>query len=104
MPYTRSILVSAFVAMLLIGCKKAETPPTPKMDSSGSVAAPVTSMPSSEASTPPAAPGAGTGSGDASGTTQASPKELSKEQESASMPLSGQANNHSTATPADGKK
>jgi hypothetical protein len=104
MPYTRSILASAFVAILLIGCKKAETPPVPKMDSSGSVAAPVTSMPPSEASTPPAAPGAVTGSGDASGTTQASPKELSKEQESAAMPLSGQANNHSTAPPADSKK
>ena len=33
MAYTRSILVSAFLAILLIGCKKAETPPVPKVDS-----------------------------------------------------------------------
>ena len=31
MAYTRSILVSAFLAILLIGCKKAETPPVPKV-------------------------------------------------------------------------
>jgi hypothetical protein len=104
MAYTRSILVSAFLAILLIGCKKAETPPVPKVDSGGSVAAPPTAMPPSEASTPPAAAGATTGSGDASGTTQANPKELSKEQESAAMPLSGQANNHSTAPAANEKK
>ncbi len=104
MSFSRSILVSAFLALLLIGCKKAETPPTPKLDSSGSVAAPVSAMPPSEATTPAAGPGATTGSGDASGPTQATPKELSKEQESSAMPLSGQANNHSTAPSASEKK
>ena len=104
MSFSRSILVSAVLALVLVGCKKADTPPAPKLDSSGSVAAPVSAMPPSEASTPPAAAGATTGSGDASGTTQANPKELSKEQESAAMPLSGQANNHSTAPAANEKK
>lgn len=104
MTFSRSILVSACLALFLIGCKKAETPPAPKLDSSGSVAAPVSAMPPSEASTPAAAPTAGTGSGDASGSTQATPKELSKDQESSAMPLSGQANNHSTAPSASDKK
>lgn len=104
MSLSRSILVSAVLALVLVGCKKADTPPAPKLDSSGSVAAPVSAMPPSEASTPAAGPGATTGSGDASGSTQATPKELSKEQESSSMPLSGQANNHSTAPSVSDKK
>ncbi|MNR90721.1 hypothetical protein D3C72_217120 [compost metagenome] len=104
MPYSRSILVSAFLAVLLIGCKKAETPPVPKVDSGGSVATPAASMPPSEASTPPAAAGAVSGSGDAAGATQATPKELSKAEESAAMPMSGQANNHSTAPSVTDKK
>ena len=98
--FTRSILVSAFLAILLIGCKKAEAPPAPKMD--GSVAAPQSALPPSD-STLPSTP-ATSSSGNANGPTQADPKELTKQQESADMPLSGQANNHSTTDPVEKKK
>ncbi len=94
MSFTRSILVSAFLATLLIGCKKADTPPTP---TTGSVAAPETALPSSDAKLPTTS--GTTSSGNADTPAQASPKELTKQQEATEMPLSGQANNHSTTDP-----
>jgi hypothetical protein len=42
--------------------------------------------------------------GDANAPAQNNPKELGKSEESTAMPLSGQANNHSTANPTDDKK
>lgn len=103
--FTRSILVSAFLAILLIGCKKAETPPTPELGATTDSVAPSTSaMPPSDATMPPAALGAGTGSGDAQGATQVSPKELTPVEESAAMPLPGQVNNHSTTDPVQPNK
>ncbi len=116
MSVTRSIpavvLVPVFAAVLLAGCKKAETPPAPKLGdtpgTSGSVAAPASSLPPSDGtlSTAPrgAAPGTTTDSGDAAGTTQAHPQNLSKDEESSAMPKSGQANNHSTTDPVGGQK
>lgn len=100
MPFTRSILVSAFLATLLIGCKKAEAPPTP---TTSSVAVPETALPPSDA-TLPATPSATSSSGNASGPAQTDAKELTKQQESTDMPLSGQANNHSTTDPVEKKK
>ena len=101
MPFTRSILVSAFLATLLIGCKKAETPPAPTMG--GSVAAPESALPPSDSKLP-ATPPSTSSSGNASGPAQTDSKELSKQQESTDMPLSGQANNHSTTDPVEKKK
>ncbi len=100
MLFTRSILVSAFLAILLIGCKKADTPPAPTMG--GSVAAPEASLPPSDGKLPSTS---GTSSsGNASGPAQTDSKELTKQQESTDMPLSGQANNHSTTDPVEKKK
>jgi hypothetical protein len=112
MSVTRSVFASAvssvFVLALLAGCKKAETPPTPSMgdspSTSGSVAAPPSSMPPSEAATPPSPATGTTDSGDAAGATQAHPKDLTKEEESSTMPQSGQVNNHSTANPVSGEQ
>lgn len=107
-PYIRPILVCAVLAVVLTGCKKAE-PPAPALGGttdSGSVAAPANSMPAPDAQMPGAPPDAATssGSGDASGPTQASPQELSNKQESSSMPLPGQANDHSTPETTGEKK
>lgn len=112
MSVTRSVFASAvssvFVLALLAGCKKAETPPTPSLgdtpSTSGSVAAPPSSMPPSETKTVPAPAGSTTDSGDAAGPTQAHPQDLTKEQESSGMPNSGQANNHSTTNPVGEQK
>ncbi|MGV8897856.1 MAG: hypothetical protein ACOH2B_01250 [Burkholderiaceae bacterium] len=105
MSFARSVLISAFLATLLIGCKKAETPPAPTLgETSGSVAAPENTVPPPDAHMPAAGSGAMTGSGDASGPTQADPAELSKEQESTEMPMPGQANTHSTPDTTDEKK
>jgi hypothetical protein len=101
MPFTRSILVSAFLATLLIGCKKAETPPAPTMG--GSVAAPESALPPSDSKLP-ATPSVTSSSGNANGPAQTDSKELTKQQESTDMPLSGQANNHSTTDPVEKKK
>lgn len=112
MSVTRSVftatVTSVFVLAALAGCKKAETPPTPAMgdtpSTSGSVAAPPSSMPPSETQTTPAPAGSTTDSGDAAGPTQAHPQDLTKEEESSAMPKSGQVNNHSTANPVGEQK
>lgn len=97
----RYMLVPAFLALVLTACKKADAPPTPEVGSS--VAAPASTLPPSDA-TMPAPAATTTNSGNASGPTQADSKELTKEQESSAMPLSGQANNHSTTDPVEQKK
>lgn len=104
MSFANAVFVSAFAATLLLGCKKAEAPPAPKLDSSSSVAAPNASMPPSDATITPSPPSGTHPNGDANGPTQATPKELSKDQESSAMPLSGQVNNHSTANTTSEKK
>lgn len=98
----RYMLVPAFLVLILSACKKADAPPTPEVGSS--VAAPVSAVPPSDATMPPPA-AVTTNSGNASESpTQADSKALTKEQESSAMPLSGQANNHSTTSPVDQKK
>lgn len=105
MSVAHSVLVSAFLATLLIGCKKAETPPAPTLgETTGSVAAPENTVPPPDAQMPAAGSGAMTGSGDASGPAQTDPMELSKEQESSAMPLPGQANTHSMPDTTGEKK
>ena len=100
--FARSVLVCAFLATLLIGCKKAETPML--NESTGSIAAPASTMPSPDAQIPSIAPEVATGSGDANGPTQANPSNLTQQQEASSMPLPGQANDHSTPATAGEKK
>jgi hypothetical protein len=102
MSFIRSVLACAFLATLLLGCKKADAPPVPALNSpSASVAAPSSTLPPSDAAIAPATPSAS--DSNAGGPTQASPSELSKEQESSVMPLPGQVNNHSTANPDEKK-
>jgi hypothetical protein len=113
MPFTRSLVVSALLAIVFTGCKKADAPPAPTTGDSvtapaastagGSVAAPASSLPPSDA-TLPAAPAVTSSSGNAAGPAQTDPKELTKQQESTDMPLSGQANNHSTTNPVEKNK
>lgn len=106
--YNHPVLVCAFLAIVLTGCKKAETP-APSLSGStdsGSVAAPANTLPAPDAKIPaaPAVDSAASSGGNASGPTQASPKELTPKEESSSMPLSGQANNHSTPDTTGEKK
>jgi len=104
------LLISAFAAVAaLSGCKKAEAPPTPTTmqspPTSGSVAVPDSKLPASDATMPAQDPSSTThANGDANAPAQNNPKELGKNEESTAMPLSGQANNHSTANPTDDKK
>lgn len=103
MSYIRPLLTCAFLAIVLSGCKKAEAPAV--SPPSNSVAAPARTMPAPDAQMPAASPDAAASSGgNANGPTQASPKELNKKEESSSMPLSGQTNNHSTPDTTGEKK
>lgn len=103
--FTRAILVSTLLATLLIGCNKIDTPPTPTLGgATGSVAAPASALPPSDAKLPAAQSGTSPNSGDASGPSQATSRQLSNEQESSAMPLPGQVNNHSSANPTGEKK
>lgn len=103
MSYIRPLLTCIFFAIALPGCKKAEAPAP--SEPSSSVAAPASTMPTPDAQMPAAPPDAAASSGgNANGPTQASPKELSKKEESSAMPLSGQTNNHSTPETTGEKK
>jgi hypothetical protein len=66
-----------------------------------SVALPPSQLPQSDGAIKPAMPDVAGSSGQATSQTQSTPKELSKQQEQASMPLSGQVNNHSTPESTD---
>lgn len=101
------LLLVATAIALLAGCNKAPEPKTSTADPTGgsspanssappggSVAAPENKPPPSSAVPPPAA-ASNASSGDANSPTQANPAELQKSQEQASMPQSGQVNNHS---------
>ncbi|MEO6354473.1 MAG: hypothetical protein ABI575_06080 [Oxalobacteraceae bacterium] len=106
-PYIRPILACAVVAIMLTACKKAEAP-APALGGtagSGSVATPENSMPAPAAQMPVAPPDAAASSGaNANSPTQASPQGLTNKQESSSMPLPGQANDHSTPETPGQKK
>jgi hypothetical protein len=98
---SRSILVGAAVAMLLVGCQKKDEPavtssgqPSPTVTSN---AAPIPPMPTRDSSLPEAA-GKAAGTQDTTALQhKAAPQEkMTKEEESKAMPLPGQANDHST--------
>jgi hypothetical protein len=101
-----AIAVSAALSLLLIGCQKSDVPKPVTSDAGPasapagkSVALPPNQMPPSDASIPPASPTASaTGtSGDAQPRSQGTPSTLSKHEESAAMPQTGQVNNYSPA-------
>lgn len=102
MTLSHTILACALVAATVAGCKKADAPPAPQ--TSGSVALPESSRPSSDAAMPPSAPSsAPVDNGNANAPAQNNPQTLNKNEESTAMPLSGQVNNHSTAQPENDK-
>jgi len=106
-PYGCMFAGVVLVATLTAGCDRANNAPKPvtaaAKSSSGerSVALPPSSLPPSDASLKPAPPQAAGSSGQASNQTQATPKTLNQEQQSASMPMSGQTNNYSTTESND---
>jgi hypothetical protein len=110
--YTGAGIAAVALLLSLAGCQKAGDAPKPVAASSGassasssqSVAAPPSALPPSDAAIKPAPPGAPPKTSDADGPTQATPKELNKAQESGTMPLAGQANNHSTPATTNEKK
>jgi hypothetical protein len=103
----RSAMTAALFAMSIAGCQKASDPPKPvasgdtSKSAGNSVAMPSTALPPSDSAIAPATPNATTA--DAGKTSQANPKELDKQQESTSMPMPGQVNNHSTPAPLEKK-
>lgn len=117
--HARSIAAASIaLAAFLAGCQKhtdtptpttsvgtsAPTAPAPAVTSNGSVAAPANAMPAPDTAITPQPPAAQAKRTDADGPTQATPKDLSKTEESANMPLSGQVNNHSTPATTNEQK
>jgi hypothetical protein len=101
-----AMLLCAMPFVLLAACQKQPEPKTaaPAAPPSASVAAPPSQTPPSDASIPPATPPGKTSSGDAATPTQANPSTLTKEQEQASMPHTGQTNTHSSPETVGEKK
>ena len=103
MNITRITFVSCVLGTLfLAGCQKASEPPQPTTSTSGtvtspaaSVAAPPSALPPSDTAIKPVTPDAAPSSGNAQTPTQANPAALTKAEEQATMPHSGQVNNHS---------
>jgi len=117
----RTVLATMLLAALTAGCDRTrDTPKTvaaseqakqaENKQAQESVALPPSSLPPSDASIKPATPdvsgssGQSGTSGQATSQTQSTPKTLDKPQEQASMPLSGQVNNHSTPESTDSKQ
>ena len=98
---SRSILLGATLALLLMGCQKKDEP---ALTSSGQPPPTVTTTtaPTPQTSTPdpslPEAAGKAAGTQDTTALQQkTAPQErMSKEEEAKAMPLPGQANDHST--------
>lgn len=86
------------VAMLAVGCPDSRTP-LPKVTAVPPVNAISTETPSTVVGTEPAGP-----TKEAPGTTSAAKSDVSKAQQSNAMPLPGQANDHSTLSPAASQK
>jgi hypothetical protein len=105
---SRSILISAAFATLLVGCqKKDESPvtsssPPPSTVTNNAVPIPPASTPDPSL---PAAAGVAAGTQDTTALQhKAAPQErMTKEEESKAMPLPGQANDHSTTALDKGK-
>jgi|GEM_PF-3542411 len=102
-----AITAAFLLAAIAAGCDRMNTAPKPVTASetghaSGpSVALPSSSLPPSDAALKPAAPDAAGSSGQASNQTQATPNNLTKEQQTSSMPMPGQVNNYSTTESND---
>jgi hypothetical protein len=101
----RFATASVLLAVSVAGCQKSPQSPAPTSSNGTSkpadqsVAAPPGTVPPSNAAIKPAP----SDSAPPVVASQASPNELSKQQEAASMPLPGQVNNHSTPAPLDKK-
>jgi hypothetical protein len=96
MPILRTASTCIFLALLATGCNK---PSEPQKPANSSVGLPQAAMPQSDAALKAApfdqtAPTSGSNE-----QSQANPTELSKSQESAAMPMPGQANDHSIPDP-----
>lgn len=111
MNINRITLVSCMIGTLfLAGCEKASEPPKPTSSTSEaaaptqSVAAPPSAVPPSDSTIKPTGPQGAPGSGNAGTPTQANPAELTKKEEQAAMPQSGQVNNHSVPDTTSQKK
>lgn len=101
-----ALLVAVF-ATSLAGCSNDIVPELHKKNSSKSVALPASEIPPQPASMAPqpAKPKQpmAADSGNANGPSQANPRMLIPAQESATMPLPGQAGDHSTPVPISKK-
>jgi hypothetical protein len=102
--------IAVVVGMLLAGCNRTGDVPRPTTAAAGtsagegkSVALPPSQRPPSDASIPPAPPTAATTSNDEK-QSQAVSKDISKQQESSSMPMAGQVNNHSVPAGSSAKQ
>ncbi|MDY7573177.1 hypothetical protein [Actimicrobium sp. CCI2.3] len=99
----RPAVLVALLAVALAGCSNDKVPELLNKKSSGSVALPVSEIPPQPASMTPQPvkpkPEIAADSGNANGPSQANPSKLEPAQESATMPLPGQAGDHSTPAP-----
>jgi hypothetical protein len=116
--HARSIAIAASMACIAIlaGCQKTtdapkpttsmgtSAPTAPVTTTNESVAAPASAMPTPDAAIAAQNPAPQAKNADADGPTQATPKDLSKAEESANMPLAGQVNNHSTPATVNEQK
>jgi hypothetical protein len=97
---TGKIVAMCFIALtaLVTGCKDSREPAPEAAVAlpSGTIS---TETPSTVVGTIPAGPTA-----DVAGTTSAAKSDVSKSQQSSAMPLPGQANDHSTLSPAASQK
>ncbi len=96
MPILRTASTCIFLALLATGCNKANEPPKP---ADSSVELPQAAMPQSDAALKSAQPDQAAPTAGSSQQSQANPAELSNAQESAAMPMPGQANDHSIPDP-----
>jgi hypothetical protein len=96
MPILRTASTCIFLALLATGCNKASEPPKP---TDSPIDLPQAAMPQSDAAIRTAPLDQATLNSDSTNQSQANPAELSKYQESAAMPMPGQANDHSLPNP-----
>lgn len=101
----RCAIALCILSVCLVGCKKSGTTAadTGMNGNQNPVATAPAAMPPSDAAIPPRPP-IGVASGSTGGTGQSSPDSLTKTQEATSMPLPGQANDHSQLGKEEAKK
>jgi hypothetical protein len=91
MTKSNTLICAVFISVLLFGCKNENlsAPKNPTISENANTTTPV-----SPVGTEPAGP-----SKEAAGTTSSAKSDVSKTDQSASMPLTGQANDHSALVP-----